>query len=211
MAKKLEIMKPLDQALFRKLDDLQGNSEVQKILDAYANLDEKPQEAVKALMALLLFLIPVGTLAVLYGMNSSLMSELETKKKLLETSQNIVREKSGVQSAQGEFLGNSFVGTERDMQSLVSRSAGMAGIDPSKISVSGFNAFEREGFITEASINMKFKGLSNSEFFSLVASLSDRQKARFDEISVKKNQSDNLLEGVATLLYFSRDEGGASL
>lgn len=205
---KLEMMKSLDGFVFKKLEDLQSNREFQKVLDSYSNLDEKPQDLVKALMALALVLVPAAVIALFYGMNSSLVGELESKKELLEVSQKIIQEKSGIQGAQRRFLGTTFVSSMNDMQSLVSRAIGMAGIDPSKISVSNFNALEQEGFITQATIDMKFTGLSSSEMFSLISSLSERQKVRFDEVSVKKNAGNNLLDGIATLLYLSKDNQG---
>ena len=205
---KLDIMKSLDAFVFKKLEVLQANKEFQKIMDSYSNLDEKPQELVKAFMALALVLAPAAVIALFFGMNSSLMGELESKKELLEVSQKIIQEKSGIQGAQRRFLGTTFISSMNDMQSLVSRAIGMAGIDPSKISVSNFNAVEQEGFITQATIDMKFTGLSSSEMFSLISALSERQKARFDEISVKKNAGNNLLDGIATLLYLSKENQG---
>lgn len=202
---KLKIMEPLDQLLFKKLEELQSVREVQKVMDAYSNLDERPQELVKASMAALLIVTPILIISIFYGINSSLKSELDQKRELLSVSQNIINEKSGIQGAKRNFLGNSFVGSMNDMQDLIARSLTLAGIDASKASVSNFQADEKEGFITQASIDMKFKGLSNSEMFSLINSLSDRQKVRFDEITVNKNTATNLLEGVATLIYISKD------
>lgn len=202
---KLRIMEPLDRAIFQKLEELQSNREVQRVLDSYSNLDEKPQEVVKALMALSLFVLPLFAITIFYGMNSSLKSSLETKKELLEVSQNIIREKAGVQSAQRRFLGTTFVGSMNDMQGLISSALGSAGIESSKISVSNFDPIEQDGFITEARVDLKFQGLSSAEFFNLVGTLTERHRVKFDEVSVKKNESTNLLEGIATLVYLSKD------
>lgn len=202
---KFSLMEPIDKAIFQKIEDLQANRDAQKFLDSYSNLDEKTQEIVKALMALALFLIPLGTIAVFYGLNSSLKSELEAKRELLSVSQTIISEQAGIQGDQRRFLGSTYVGNMNDMQNLVANAIRLTGIEPSKVSVSNFDSIEQDGFITQASIDMKFTGLSNTEMFGLISSLSERQKVKFDEVSIKKNESTNLLEGIATLLYISKD------
>ncbi|MBC74458.1 MAG: hypothetical protein CME64_00425 [Halobacteriovoraceae bacterium] len=205
---KLNIMRPIDKAIFSKIEELQSVKEVQKILDAYSNLDEKPQEIVKIALAAVLFIIPAVIIFIFIGLNSSLKSELETKQDLLSLSQNIVQQKAGLKTVKRDILGRVFISNMGDMQGLISGAANASGVDSSKISVSKFQAQEHEGFITQATMDMRFTGLSNAEFFGLVNTLNSRQKVRFDEISVNKNSSSNLLEGVATIHYYSQDESG---
>lgn len=204
-------MQPLDNAIFNKLEELQSFKEFQKILDAYSNLDEKPQELVKISMAVVLFAIPAIVLFIFLGLNASLRSELETKEDLLRISHNIVQQKAGLKVAEREILGRTFVSNMNDMQNLISAATSAAGIDMSKISVSKFQSTEHEGFITQATMDMKFQDLSSNEFFNLVTTLNDRQKIKFDEVTVKKNTNTNLLEGVATIHYYSQDNSNNAL
>ncbi|MEX0798699.1 MAG: hypothetical protein WEB87_04420 [Bacteriovoracaceae bacterium] len=207
---KIKIMEPLDRFIFQKLEELQSVKDVQKVLDAYSNLDEKPQEIIKALLALSLVAIPLSVILVFYGLNSSLKSDLETKRDVLSLAQNIIQEKSGMQSAQRKFLGQTYVGALNEMQNLISASISAAGLDSSKISVSNFEPIEHEGFITQASLDMKFQDLSNRELFGFLNILSERYKMKFEEVSVKKNDSSNLLEGVMTIHYYSKDNPSSS-
>src|SRR5690554_5196666 len=160
---KLDIMKSLDKTLFQKLDELRNHREVQKALDAYAALDEKPQELVKILMAAALILVPFMTISIFYGMNSSLKGDLEAKKDLLNMSQDIIAKRSTVEQAKGAHLGATPARTMNEMQNLISRAIAMAGIDSSKISVSNFDHIEQEGLISQSLIDLKFTGLSNDE------------------------------------------------
>lgn len=205
---KFSVMEPLDNAVLQKLEELQTNKEVQKMMDAYSNLDERPQELVKAAMAIALIAVPLLIISIFYGMNSSLKSEIDDKKELLELSQNVIREKSAVGVAQSKYLGRQFVSTLNDMQNIISAAISASGIDATKVSVSNFNNLELEGLINQTTLDMKFNGLSNEELFTFIGQLSARNKVKFEEITVKKNQSDNLLEGVASLIYISKDQGG---
>ena len=206
---KLNIMRPIDNAILGKVEELQSIKEVQKVLDLYSNMDEKPQEIVKIALAAILFIIPAIVIFIFIGLNSSLKGELETKQELLTLSQNIVKQKAGLQNVKRDVLGRVFISNMGDMQGLVSGAATAAGVDSSKISVSKFQATEHEGLITQATMDMKFNNLSSTEFFGLVNTLNSRQKVRFEQITVNKNSSSNLLEGVATIHYYSQDENNS--
>lgn len=198
-------MEPLDNFIFQKVEDLRATKEFQKVLDAYSNLDEKPQEVVKALMAASLVLIPFLVITIFFSMNSSLQGEIDDKKELLELSQGIIREKSTVSSAQRQFVGPTPVSSQGDMQNLISSAISLAGIDASKVSVSNFQPGGQAGMVSQSMIDMKFQDLTNDQLFSFLTNLSQRSKVLFDEISVKKNTESKLLEGIATLVYLSKE------
>lgn len=205
---RLSIMEPLDNAVIQKLEEAQANKEVARMMDAYSNLDEGPQELVKAGMAIVLIAIPLLIITIFYGMNASLKNEIEDKKELLSLSQTIIREKSAVGQAQSKYLGRQFVSTLNDMQGIISAAISASGIDATSVSVSNFNNTELEGLINQTTLDMKFSGLSNQELFTFIGQLSARNKVKFEEITIKKNQSDNLLEGIASLIYVSKDQTG---
>ncbi len=101
---KLNIMRPIDNAILGKVEELQSIKEVQKVLDLYSNMDEKPQEIVKIALAAILFIIPAIVIFIFIGLNSSLKGELETKQELLTLSQNIVKQKAGLQNVKRDVL-----------------------------------------------------------------------------------------------------------
>ena len=124
---KLNIMRPIDNAILGKVEELQSIKEVQKVLDLYSNMDEKPQEVVKIALAAILFIIPAIVIFIFIGLNSSLKGELETKQELLTLSQNIVKQKAGLQNVKRDVLGRVFISNMGDMQGLVSGAATAAG------------------------------------------------------------------------------------
>jgi len=203
--KKLEIMKNIDSYLFDKLDELQAQPGWSKIADLYASLEEKSQEIVKATIMAIIFIVPLLVVLIMVGLNSSLRSEQETKKNMIEIANSIIQKQSLINGSEKKILGSQFINSASAFKSKIANTFNLLSIDTSKVKISNFDSSEENGLITRAKIDIKFNGLTNDQLFSAINNLVGKDKIRIDEIQVRKESQNNLLDGIMTVLYFSKD------
>tara|TARA_B100001971_G_scaffold61895_1_gene56849 strand:+ start:50364 stop:50999 length:636 start_codon:yes stop_codon:yes gene_type:complete len=204
--KKIEIMKPVDQWVYTKLDELSNNPEVSKFLDQYANLDEKVQDIIKNLLVLAIILLPTLFIMILWSFNSSLKSELAIKKETLTVAQEIVSKQAKLGTLKRRYFNTTAVKSQAELQSKISGALASSGIDSNKINLGGYQENLEGADIVESRVDLKFNKFSNEELFNLLASLNVRLKAKVEEISIKKNTTDNLLEGIIHVIYYGEDK-----
>ena len=204
--KKIEIMKPIDEFVISKIDDLSNHPEVQKVLDQYANLDEGIQDIVKNLLVLLIVIVPVAFIMILWSFNSSLKDELAVKKETLSIAQEIIAKQSKLGGLKRRYFNSTAVKSQAELQAKISGALSSSGIDSNKINLGGYQENLEGADIVESRVDLKFSKFSNNELFSLLGSLNVRLKAKIEEISIKKNTSDNLLEGIIHIIYYGEDQ-----
>lgn len=201
----VNIMKPIDEFMSKKVEELLQHPEVQKFMDQYVALEENIQDIIKNLMALAIVVLPLIFLMILWSLNSSLKDTLALKKETLGIAQEIVSKESRVGTLKRNYINTTAINTQSDFQQKISSHLGASGIDTSKISLGGFDSIDVAGFIIESRVDLKFNQLSNSELFTLLSKLSMRLKIKVDEISIKKNTNDNLLQGIIRIIYYGQD------
>lgn len=204
--KKLNIFKNLDQFLFSKLEKLQDHPEYQKINDAYAAAEERIQEVVKALLAISIIAIPLLVISFFSMSNSSLRENLKLKEEIISMSHEYIQEQALIRSAESSILGRKTVLDQGELQTKITSVVNSSGVDSANIQVSNFEANDLKGNIIEARMNLKYTSLSNDNLFNLLSGLVNREKIKIDTLVINKNQATNLLDGLLTIYYFSKDE-----
>lgn len=199
---KFEILKPIDNLIESQLDNLQEKPEVQNILDSYAGLDDHIQKIIKVTISAVLIIAPVLFYLVLSSMNSNLQTTLSQKENLLEMAQRIIKQQSDINGIKDIYTGKTFVESESQMSDLLSVNLGSAGVSSSNIKVNNFSLMDSAS-ITEVRFELNFSELSNTQFFAMIKSLSSNTRMKFSDISIQKNKTSNLLNGVITTHYYS--------
>jgi len=201
----LNILKPIDDFTFKKAEELQAHPEIQKLMDNYAALDERVQDLVKNIIALCIVLIPILFIMTLWSFNSSLKDTLELKKETLSIAQEIVAKEAKVGVVKRKFINSTPIKTQSEFQNKVSSILSSSGIDSTKIALGGFDTVDLDALIMESRVDLKFSQLSNSELFTMINNMNMRLKVKIDEISIKKNTTNNLLEGIIRVIYYGQD------
>lgn len=202
---KLEVFKKIDEFLFMKIDELQNNPEYQKIADSYSNLEENVQEFIKVSLMLLVTLIPLLVFWIFFSSNSSLKEDLHTREQVIQVSNELIQKKAIMTAQERKILGSSFVDSAGALKNKITSTISMSSIDTSKIKIQNFDSQELDGFIIKVKSDISFKDLSSQDIFAILNSLTTRGKMRVDEISVRKSAGDGLLDGMLTVLYYSKE------
>jgi hypothetical protein len=204
--KKIQIMKTIDTFIFLKLDELSNLSEFQKLTETYSNLEESIQELVKVVLMAIIILIPLLFIFLFFSFNSSAKKELETKDQIITTANELIQKKSLINTEERKILATNFVDTQNALQSQISNTLSMISVDSTKVNINNFDTEELEGLITKVKADLAFKGFTDQELFAMVNSMVSKLKVRIDEISIKKNETRNILDGIMTVHYYSKDK-----
>lgn len=204
--KKIEIMKPVDEWVMTKLDEASNHPEIQKVLDQYANLDEKIQDIVKNALVAIIVIVPIIFILVLWSFNSSLKEELAIKKETLGIAKEIIAKQARLGILKRKYFNTMAVKSQSELQSKISSALSQAQIDSSKINLGGYQENLEGADIVESRVDLKFSKFSNQELFNLLAGLNMRLKIKVEEVSIKKNTSDNLLQGILHIIYYGEDK-----
>ena len=105
-----------------------------------------------------------------------------------------------------KYFNSVAVKSQNDLQTKISSALSMAQIDSSKVNLGGYQEALEGADIVESRVDLKFNKFSNQEIFNLISTLNMRLKVKIEEISIKKNTSDNLLQGIVHIIYYGEDK-----
>lgn len=202
---KLEIFKKLDTFVFQKIDELQNQADYQKIADAYSNLEENIQELIKAGLMISLTLIPLFIFMAFLSSNSSLKGDLSTKEEIINVANELIQKKAIMNSEERKILGSSYIDSEGALKNKVTSLLSMSSVDTNKIKINNFDSQELDGLITKVQSDIGFKDLTSQDIFAIMNTITARGKMRIDEVSIRKSTTDSLLDGMMTILYYSKE------
>lgn len=201
---KISVFKRLDQVTFGALNKLKDSTEYTKLMDQYNSFDENIQESIRGTIMLLLFAIPLIILFLFKWSNISLEKDLQTRNLVVSSANEIIQTTKTIQTAERQHIGKRFVDNKSAFQQILSGAARVSNVDLNKISVGSFEKFDQAGNIIQIETDIKYTGITNEQLFNFINHLSEKSRMKFDKVSIKKNSSNNLLEGIFTALYYSK-------
>ncbi len=203
--KNINIIKSIDLFIFKQIDSITQTAEYQKVSDAYSGLEERAQEAVKVILMIITLVFPILFLFIFWSINSAKKEEIEIKDKLINTANALIQKQSILRTEERRILSMKFIDSQNSLKNTITSSLSSAAIDGAKIQISDFQSDDLDGLITKVSAKLSFKGLTSSDLISLFSSLGAKLRIKMDEITIKKNETTNNLDGLIDIHYFSKD------
>lgn len=202
--KKLNLMQKVDSFIYNEIEKLETNEGYQKLSDSFSALEENVQKAVKIIIMISIIAIPALIILLIKSSNTSLQNEVEIKKDLVISANSLIRSKNDIKRTSRFNLSPDFVDTSSEIKQKVLGMLNITGIDSTKVKISGIDITPEANLITKIKADVKFDNMDNNELFNFIKNLSMRLKVRVDEVSIKKNSTTNLLDGVFTIHYLSK-------
>lgn len=201
---KLKILEIIDNKVLNLTSKIKASPEYVKIQDQFGNLDDQAQNTIKMLLPFVVLFIPLMISFILWKNNTSLREEVILKKNIIARAHEIINTKSSLMGVEPRVLGTPAIEQVEQFQQRIVGILNAVSIDSSKIQFSNFNSTPLSGDLLEAKIDLKFQNISNDELFGIIGTF-NRNKMRVDSFTVRKNQETNLLEGLFSLIYISKD------
>ena len=203
--KKIKILKNIDFFLFKQADALIENSEFNKISEDYSSQEDKVQEIIKVILMVLSIGIPLLIIFIFFNINSAKRSQIQIKEDLIETANLLIQKKSLLTSEERRTLSAKYLDSQKGLKSTIKSSLSLISIESTKVQVSDFQSEDLEGLITKLSAKLSFKGLTSEGIMAFFNNLNAKLRIKMDEISIRKNEATNSLDGVMTIHYYSKE------
>lgn len=197
------VFKKIDRSVFEQIDKFKTGPNYATIQDFYNGLDEEQQKVFKAILNLVLVLIPVLFLGFLFWQNRTLQSELELRSNILSKAQEIIGQKGSLESVGPVILSQNPIDSDSMMTSRLSNVLAGTGVDTSKVRVSNFASDAISSNVYRSEADVQFNGFSTDELVNLFTGLIQREKFRISSVDITRNPESNLLTGQFHAVHFS--------
>lgn len=204
---KIPLFKKIDKALFEKINQFKLTPSYNSLQDFYNALEEDQQRLLKAIVILILFLLPVMFVGFAWWQNNSLQDDLNIRISIIKKANEIIGQKQSLRDISPEILSESPIDGESMMTSRLSNLLSSASIDLSKIKTSGYEGSMISNSIMRSESDFSFNNLSTDELMNLFTAMIQREKFRIESVNITRNAENNLLQGKFHAIHLSNIQG----
>src|SRR5690606_33939511 len=101
---RVPLFKKIDRAVFESIDKFKQTPNYTGVQDFYNGLEEDQQKAFKALVLLILFILPVAFIGTLLWQNSGLRQDLELRTSIVNRANEVLGQSQGLRSVSPRLL-----------------------------------------------------------------------------------------------------------
>jgi hypothetical protein len=198
----IPLFKKIDREIFSRIDKFKLSPGYNQLQDFYNSLEEEQQKVFKAVVILLIFLLPTMVLGILWWQNNSLREDMNTRMALISKANEIIGQKSSLRDVAPNILSDNPIDGSSMMTSRLSNILSAASIDLSKIQVSNYEGNMTSGTIMRSEADFQFTNLSTDELMNVFVSMIQREKFRIQSVNITRNNETNLLKGQFHAIHF---------
>lgn len=198
------ILKIIDRAIFKKIDQIRTHPSYQKILENLSNIPEELQGLVNYIITFVIIISPLSVIVFMFFQVNHLESDLTTKSQILELTQKIINKSDEVKKASRMLIAPRSIEKKADMVRLVSAVATGVGIPSAQLRVQNFESTQSSPNIVEAKTSIVFNNLTLKAFASLIQEMENKQKMRISGLEIQKNQNLKFLNGTFWISHFGK-------
>ena len=201
MSKISAIFRPLDEFIFRQVDQLKSSGLYGKISEKMSTLDEGAQKAINHVVTILAISIPLLLILFFLFQNLEKRNELSVKKEINDSISTFLRNQEEI-ATQGTLLISAVpLKSESELKGKISALVSTRGLNTENISFSNFKQEPQGKNFELTSVDLIFKKFTIQQFTDLSTALL-RGKFKFQKVKIEK-ESDTI-KGSLSLLYYNR-------
>lgn len=199
---KIPLFKKVDIAVFDRIDKFKLTPGYNNLQDFYNGLEEDQQKFFKAVVILLIFVLPLMLVTLIFWQNQSLRSDMETRMDLVSKANEVIGKRQSLRDVSPMVLSDNPIDGNSMMTSRLSNLLSSVGVDLSKIRVSGYENVMSSDTIMRSEADFKFTGVSTDELMNIFSAMIQREKFKIESVAIKRNAQSNLLEGQFHAIHF---------
>jgi hypothetical protein len=196
------IFKKIDLEIFSRLDKFKLTPTYNQIQDFYNSLEEEQQKAFKAIVILVIFLLPAIFLGLFWWQNNSLRTDMNTRIDLITKANEIIGQKISLRDVAPNILSDNPIDGASMMSSRLSNILSSVNVDLSKIQVSNYEGTMTTSTIMRSEADFQFTNLSTEELINIFTSMIQREKFRVQSVNISRNEDTNMLKGQFHAIHF---------
>lgn len=204
MAKLTSVFRPIDEAIFKAVDEIKNHPQLSKITDEISALPENQQKVINQLFSAFLVLVPFLIVLFLFNQNANQKSNIALKEEIIKLITETNHKSNELALSSRHIVGSGVINNISDLQRLVRSSLTAAGATPDAISINEFDQASAGDSLTRTVATLNFTNLSTQNFTTVLQDLLSQQKMKISAIQIEKRGEDNLLQGSLEIYHFSK-------
>lgn len=199
----IPMFKKIDRSVFDRIDKFKLTPGYNNLQDFYNGLEEEQQKLFKAVVILLIFLLPTMVLGLVWWQNNSLKEDLATRQALITKANEIIGQNQGLREVFPTVLSQNPIDGQDMMSSRMSNMLSAAGIELSKIQVKNYNGEMISPVVMKSEADFAFSNVTTDELMNTFVNMIQREKFRIQSVDIKRNNDTGLLQGQFHAIHFS--------
>jgi hypothetical protein len=198
------IFKPVDELMFKFIDEIFALSFVRKLSEDLQTLPEDQQKIINQSLTFLILLVPFLIVFVLYLGNRDIRKTVDYKEQVLTMAQENQARRNELQFYGQGLLSGTDIPDQTAFQSLVNDIVRSRSLNPSNVNLTHFEQSAAGTSLVQSTAGLSFSELTTQDLTNLMLDLVSRHRVRFQALEIEKNQASKFLQGSFELLHFSR-------
>ena len=199
----IPMFKKIDRSVFERIDKFKLTPGYNNLQDFYNGLEEEQQKLFKAIVILMIFLLPTMILGLVWWQNNSLKDDLATRQALITKANEIIGQNQGLREVFPTVLSQNPIDGQDMMSSRMSNMLSAAGIELSKIQVKNYNGEMISSVVMKSEADFAFSNVTTEELMNTFVNMIQREKFRIQSVDIKRNNDTGLLQGQFHAIHFS--------
>lgn len=198
------IFKPLDELMFKLIDEINAIAPVRKLLDDLQSLPEDQQKIINQLATFIALVLPIVLVLFLFLGNQKLKSQIHLKEQVLLVSQENHAKNSEISFYGQGLMGPTEVRSQSAFQSVVNDILRSRSLNQNNVNITHFDQFETGSDLVQTVAGLGFSEFTTADFTNFVMDFIQRHRIRVQAVEIEKNPNTGFLQGSVEIIHFSR-------
>lgn len=205
------LFQKLDHVIFDLMLKVKTSAGYSKVQEAFNDLEDNAQLAIKYILIAICGVSPLIVVLVLFINVKGSQDNVRQFKEVLERVQHYGQARKNITNSTTRILARTPITSQADFTNRITLAANSAGVDLANIQANDFASETLPGNVQKSIIAIKFSKLSSDQLFTMLLSLAQAQNIKFENIEIKRNDQENLIQGLVTLNHFSKAANDESI
>ncbi|MBT3584991.1 MAG: hypothetical protein HN509_08795 [Halobacteriovoraceae bacterium] len=205
MEKIKNLLRALDEFIFKQIDSFRSGPIQQQINDALSPLNPTQHKIINQVLSIGAILAPLSLVLILFFSNWGLRGEIDSKKEMLNLINSYNSQKGNLGNLGKNVIATTTFRSKSDLEARLGRILGPLKIPTNAIKVKSFASSKPKGGVSKTNINITFSRLSTRNLTDMLVNFLDQQKFRVSSIEISKRRAKDLfVKGSISLIQFGR-------
>ncbi len=197
------LFKKIDRAVFEQIDKFKQSPNYSGVQDFYNGLDEDQQKIFKAVLNLVLLILPCLFLGFLWWQNTTMKEDLSLRTQTLQKSLEIISQKESLAEVGPRILASNPIDSESMLSSRLGNMLAGTSVDLSRVRTSNFTTELISSGVNRTEADVQFTNLSTDELMNLFTNMIQRERFRIQSVDITRGEDSNLLSGQFHVIHFA--------
>lgn len=199
------LFKKIDSYLFEQIDLFKTSSLYIKFVETLNSLSLEHRLVLNQLVTLFLISFPFIILLAVFISNFQLKKSLETKKEILQVSNDILSYQRELQTAKGFVFSYPPIKNSSDLDVKIRNALSKSSIDLKSVSTQNFQLDSSIPNIFRTNADIVFSKLNINQLVDLTSHLIRFEKIKISGLSISKDSANGLLKGKLQISHYGEE------